>query len=101
MKRWIAWALSGAMLLSLASCGKTIDEVEAWFASSCSDSNGRPLKITDKSSEEDKAKYDALSQEEQDVLVDLTSSATISLQDAHGDILSALAKSCENARAAA
>ena len=81
--------------------GKTIDEVEEWFASSCSDANGRPLKITDKSSDEDKAKFDALSQEEQDALVDLTSSATISLRDAHGDILTALAKSCENARATA
>ena len=81
--------------------GKTIDEIEAWFASSCSDANGRPLKITDKSSDEDKAKFDALSQEEQDTLVDLTSSATISLQDAHGDILNALVKSCENARATA
>ena len=81
--------------------GKTIDEVEEWFASSCSDANGRPLKITDKSSDEDKAKFDALSQEEQDALVDLTSSATISLQDSHGDILTALAKSCENARATA
>ena len=40
--------------------------------------------------EEDKAKFDALSQEEQDALVDLTSSATMSLQDSHGDILSAL-----------
>ena len=75
--------------------------MEEWFASSCSDANGRPLKITDKSSDEDKAKFDALSQEEQDTLVDLTSSATISLRDAHGDILTALAKSCENARATA
>ena len=81
--------------------GMTLDEVEAWFASSCSDANGRPLKITDKSSDEDKAKFDALSQDQQDTLVDLTSSATISLQDSHGDILTALAKSCENARATA
>ncbi len=81
--------------------GITVDEVEAWFAANCSDSNGRPLKITDKSSDEDKAKFDALSQDQQDALVDLTSSATMSLQDSHGDILTALAKSCENARATA
>ena len=29
MKRWIAWALSGAMLLSLASCGKTQTSAES------------------------------------------------------------------------
>ena len=81
--------------------GKTIDEIQAWFASSCSDANGRPLKITDKSSDEDKAKYDALNEDQQAALVDLTTSATMSLQDAHGDILTALAKSCENARATA
>lgn len=81
--------------------GKTIDEIEAWFASSCSDANGRPLKITDKSSDEDKAKYDALNEDQQAALVDLTTSATMSLQDAHGDILTALAKSCENVRATA
>ena len=81
--------------------GKTIDEIQAWFVSSCSDANGRPLKITDKSSDEDKAKDDALNEDQQAALVDLTTSATMSLQDAHGDILTALAKSCENARATA
>ena len=81
--------------------GMTVDEVEAWFAASCSDSNGRPLKITDNSSDEDKAKFDALTPDEQTALADLTASATMSLRDAHGDILTALTKSCENARATA
>ena len=81
--------------------GKTMDEIEAWFAASCSDGNGRPLKITDKSSDEDKAKFDALTEDEQAVLADLTAGATMSLRDAHGDILTALTKSVENARATA
>ena len=43
--------------------GKTVDEVEEWFEKYCSDLNGRPLKDgSDK--EEDKAKYDALTEEE-------------------------------------
>ena len=47
--------------------GKTVDEVEEWFEKYCSDLNGRPLKDgSDK--EEDKAKYDALTEEEKAML---------------------------------
>ena len=35
------------------------------------------------------------------MLADLTATATMSLRDAHGDILTALTKSSENARATA
>ncbi len=75
--------------------GMTVDEVEDWFEKYCSDLNGRPLKDgSDK--EEDKAKYDALTEEEKAMLADVTSTATMSLQDSHGDILSAIRKAYEN-----
>lgn len=76
--------------------GMTVEEVETWFATHTSDSNGRPLKITDTSSDEDKAKFDALSEEEQEILVDITASATISLNDSHGDFIDALRKAYDN-----
>ena len=77
--------------------GMTVDEVEAWFAKYCSDVNGRPLKApTEDSKEEDKAKYETLSADEQAMLADVTASATMSLNDSHGDILSAIRKAYEN-----
>ena len=75
--------------------GKTVDEVEEWFEKYCSDLNGRPLKDgSDK--EEDKAKYDALTEEEKAMLADVTASATMSLNDSHGDILAAIRDSLNN-----
>lgn len=75
--------------------GMTVDEVEDWFEKYCSDLNGRPLKDgSDK--EEDKAKYDALTEEEKAMLADVTSTATMSLQDSHGDILAAIRDSLNN-----
>lgn len=76
--------------------GMTVDEVEEWYSKYCSDVNGRPLKITEKSKEEDVNKFNALSKEEQDMLVDLTSGATMSLNDGHGNIVEAIRKSYEN-----
>ena len=75
--------------------GKTVDEVADWFAKYCADSNGRPLKDGLENAE-DKAKYDALTDEEKAMLADVTSAATMSLQDSHGDILSAIKASFEN-----
>lgn len=75
--------------------GMTVDEVEQWFEKYCSDLNGRPLKDgSDKP--EDKAKYDALTAEEKAMLADVTSAATMSLNDAHGDIVGAIKESFEN-----
>lgn len=76
--------------------GKTPEEVKAWSDKYCSDLNGRPLKITDKSKDEDKAKFDKLTDAEKADLAEVTSSATMSLNDSHGDILSAIVKSLEN-----
>ena len=75
--------------------GKTVDEVEEWFAKYCSDANGRPLKESS-SGEGDAEKYAALTDEEKAMLADVTSSATMSLNDSHGDILSAISASFEN-----
>ena len=75
--------------------GKTIEEVEAWFAAYCSDRNGRPLKAGS-SNEQDAAKYDALTEDEKAILADVTSTATMSLNDGHGNILGALKKAYEN-----
>ncbi len=77
--------------------GKTVDEIEDWYGRYCSDSTGRPLKDgSDK--EDDQAKWDALSEEEQTMLADVTSSATISLRDSHGDILAAIRAAWEDAQ---
>ena len=75
--------------------GKTIEELEAWFAAYCSDRNGRPLKAGS-SNEQDAAKYDALTDEEKAMLADVTSTATMSLNDGHGNILAAVKKAYEN-----
>ena len=73
--------------------GMTAEEVEAWFAKYCSDNNGRPMKA---GNEKDAAKYDALTDEEKAMLADVTSAATMSLKDSHGDIVSAIVKSAAN-----
>ncbi len=75
--------------------GKTVEEVNEWFAKYTSDRNGRPLKAGSEN-EQDKAKYDALSDEDKAMLADVTATATMSLKDSHGDILAALANAYEN-----
>ena len=75
--------------------GMTVDEVEEWFAKYCSDANGRPLQETSEG-EGDAEKYAALTDEEKAMLADVTSSATMSLNDSHGDILSAIKDAYEN-----
>ena len=75
--------------------GKTVEEIEEWFDKYTSDRNGRALKDGSEDAE-DKAKYDALSDEEKAMLADVTASATMSLNDAHGDIIKAIRASFEN-----
>lgn len=75
--------------------GKTVEEIEDWFGKYTSDRNGRPLKAGAKD-EGDAKKYDALTDEEKAMLADVTSAATMSLKDSHGDILSAIRASFEN-----
>lgn len=75
--------------------GKTVEEIEAWYAKNCSDRNGRPLK-DGSTNEEDAAKYALLSDAEKAELADVTSSATMSLTDPHGNLLDAIVKSAAN-----
>ncbi|MCI8663835.1 MAG: FMN-binding protein [Hungatella sp.] len=77
-------------------CGMTVAEVKEWYTSYCSDLNGRPLHGTSEK-EEDVAKYNALSEEEKAAL-DAISSATMSLNDAHGNLIAAIEKAYENRR---
>ena len=75
--------------------GKTVAEVEEWFAKNTSDINGRVLK-DNATKEEDKAKYDKLSADEKKALADVVAGATMSISDAHGDILGAIKKAYDN-----
>ena len=75
--------------------GMTVDEVEDWFSTYCSDANGRPLQESS-SGEGDAEKYAALSDEDKAMLADVTTSATMSLNDSHGNILAAIIDSFEN-----
>lgn len=75
--------------------GKTIAEVEAWFAKYTSDVNGRPLKANSKN-EKDQEKFAKLSAAEKKELADVTAGATMSIRDAHGDILGAIKNAYEN-----
>lgn len=75
--------------------GKTVAEVEAWFAKYTSDVNGRPLKA-DSKQEKDKEKFAKLSDAEKKELADVTAGATMSVRDSHGDILGAIKKAYEN-----
>lgn len=78
--------------------GKTVDEVEKWYKAYCSDVNGRPLKA-DSGQTGDAEKYAALSESDKTMLTDVTSSATMSLSDHHGDIIGAIRAAWENAKA--
>ena len=74
-----------------------MDEIEAWYAKACSDVNGRPL-TAESTQSGDADKYAALTDEEKQSLVDLTTSATMSLRDPHGDLLTALRMAWEQAK---
>lgn len=75
--------------------GKTISELETWYAKYTSDVNGRPL--TKKSTKpEDIAKLGKLTDKEKKDLVDVTSGATMSLKDAHGDFIAAMKKAYDS-----
>lgn len=75
--------------------GKTVAEIKDWFAKNASDINGRPLKA-DAKDPKDQEKYAKLTDDEKKALADVTSGATISLKDPHGDFLGALEKAYEN-----
>ncbi|ONI37696.1 hypothetical protein AN639_00715 [Candidatus Epulonipiscium fishelsonii] len=74
--------------------GMTASEVSEWFNKYCSDINGRPLKADSKNAE-DVEKFNALSDDEKAMLIDVVASASMSLDDSHGDIVSAINKATE------
>lgn len=75
--------------------GKTVYEIEKWFAKNCSDVNGKPLSPTS-AKEGDQAKFGKLSSAEKAKLADVVSGATMSLKDVHGDFIGALKKAYAN-----
>lgn len=77
--------------------GKTVNEIEDWFGKYFSGANGRPLK-EDSTAEGDLEQYEGLAESDKQALADITSSATMSLRDAHGDILLAVRRAWENAQ---
>jgi hypothetical protein len=75
--------------------GKTVEEIKTWFTKYCSDVNGRPLKV-DSTKPEDIEKYGKLTEDEKKALADVTTKATMSLNDSHGNIIEALEKAYAN-----
>lgn len=75
--------------------GKTVAEIEQWFGKYCSDVNGRPL-TAKSTNDKDKEKLAKLTDQEKKDLADVTSGATMSLKDPHGDFIGVLKKAYEN-----
>lgn len=78
--------------------GMTREEVEAWFAACFSDLNGRSLHGAS-TKDEDVAKYAAMT-EEQKAGIDAIASATMSLNDAHGDLIGTILEAFDVAKTA-
>lgn len=74
--------------------GKTVAELEAWFAKNTTTA-GRPIKANTTNAA-DLAKYQALTEKEKAELADVVSGATMSIRDAHGDFLGAVAEAYKN-----
>ncbi|OQB48368.1 MAG: Chlorophenol reductase precursor [Firmicutes bacterium ADurb.Bin153] len=75
--------------------GKTVDELNKFFAKYCSDRNGRPIKANTTNAQ-DLAKFNLLTDAEKALLADVVATATMSLNDAHGNILAALLDAYNN-----
>lgn len=73
--------------------GMTVTEVALWFNKYC-DVNGRPYKLAfpEKMTEADKAVVATFTEEEKQMLTDVTTSATMSLQDGHSYFIKSLLK---------
>jgi hypothetical protein len=69
--------------------GKTVDEVESYYAKYTNDKNGRPLN-PESTDEAEKAKYDGLSKADKEIVADARSGATMSINDKHGFVLTAI-----------
>lgn len=73
--------------------GMTVTEVALWFNKYC-DANGRPYKLAypEKMTDADKAVVATFTEAEKEMLVDVTTSATMSLQDSHSYFIKSLLK---------
>jgi len=73
--------------------GKTLGEVQVWFMR-YTDVNGRPFKLAypEKLTDADKAEIANFTEAEKEMLIDVTTSATMSLQDSHSYFIDALVK---------
>lgn len=69
--------------------GKTVDEVDVFYAKYTSDRNGRPLN-PETTNEDEMAKYNALSDADKEIIVDVRAGATMSINDAHGHVPAAI-----------
>lgn len=74
--------------------GKTVAELETWFAKYTTTA-GRPIKSSTTNAD-DLAKYNKLTDAEKADLADVVSGATMSVRDAHGDFLGAVAEAYKN-----
>ena len=80
--------------------GKTVTEVLIWF-NKYTDADGRPYKMAypaelEKLKDADKAKVAKFTDAEKEMLVDVTTTATMSLQDGHSYFMKALVKAYLN-----
>ncbi len=69
--------------------GKTVDELDAFYAKYTADRNGRVLN-PEATNEADKAEYDALSDADKEIVADVRTGATMSINDAHGHVPAAI-----------
>ena len=74
--------------------GKTVMELEQWFAKNTT-AAGRPIKATT-TKEDELAKLAKLTDEEKAALADVVSGATMSIRDSHGDFLGAVGEAYKN-----
>ncbi len=77
--------------------GKTVAEVQDWFVKYC-DANGRPYKMAypEKLTDADKEKIATFTEAEKKMLVDVTTNATMALQDPHSRFVDALQKAWDD-----
>ena len=69
--------------------GKTINEVDAFYATYTAERNGRVLN-PESTNEADKAEYDALSNADKKIVEDVRTGATMSINDSHGHVPAAI-----------
>lgn len=75
--------------------GKTVEDITKFFVKYCSDRNGRPIKANTTNAQ-DLAKFNLLNDSEKALLADVVATATMSLNDAHGNIIGALLDAYNN-----